>query len=435
MGVTKTHDGAVVSVNGNVEQPADATCMPVTGSGSGGRVGAPVCAPLTPALPRPTGIAVETPMHQVLALHVSGQATCQSTPAQQGVAGRVTALTPALARAVAATPKGGRASTSGWTGVMFNTESGNYYVCIITKGKQQTRLGSYDDKDEAAYAYAAGAVVLRPNQQINSTVELTAEEREALAGCTKDHLKLLVRHRRWNRWREWRAALEGLPVAPQRRAGARRRTRDTRRAVQDVEEVDARGDEDAGGSQNDPVSTKPVVDGDNVGTTVNDETAVHNADLDVQKERLIEDMMQEEADAEKAGEAASESSSDDPLKGAATAATAMTCQPNGDERPPTAVTYAIVTWDDRKGKLTNSPCDNGASVKRLQLLAYEAVAEAIGRLQPTYDAERKSWAWGPHKFRLSSSGLECLLPTTETSHLSEEGGGGDASGSEQCCRD
>ncbi|CAI5976336.1 unnamed protein product [Closterium sp. NIES-64] len=199
MGVTKTHDGAVVSVNGNVEQPADATCMPVTGSGSGGRVGAPVCAPLTLALPRPTGIAVETPMQQVLALHVSGQATCQSTPAQQGVAGRVTALTPALARAVAATPKGKRASTSGWTGVMFNTETGNYYVRIITKGKQQTRLGSYDDKDEAAYAYAAGAVVLRPNQQINSSIELTAEEREALAGCTKDHLKLLVRHRRWNR--------------------------------------------------------------------------------------------------------------------------------------------------------------------------------------------------------------------------------------------
>ncbi|CAI5518201.1 unnamed protein product [Closterium sp. Naga37s-1] len=132
----------------------------------------------------------------------------------------------------------GRASSSGRTGVMWNAEKQRFYVRIISGQRKQVRLGSYEDPDEAAYAYAAGAVVLRPNSRISCTVELSEGERQALEGCTEDNLRLLVKFRRWNRWREWRAALEGLEEPPA--AGARSRRKGTvSRDVQEVEEVDA----------------------------------------------------------------------------------------------------------------------------------------------------------------------------------------------------
>ncbi|CAI5514973.1 unnamed protein product [Closterium sp. Naga37s-1] len=132
----------------------------------------------------------------------------------------------------------GRVASSGRTGVMWNAAKQRYYVRIISARRQQVRLGSYEDKDEASYAYAAGAVVLRPNSRISCTVELSDGDRQALAGCTEEILRLLVKYRRWNRWREWRAAMAGLDDAQPVETRSRRKGR-VSRAISDVEEVEA----------------------------------------------------------------------------------------------------------------------------------------------------------------------------------------------------
>ncbi|CAI6008545.1 unnamed protein product [Closterium sp. NIES-65] len=132
----------------------------------------------------------------------------------------------------------GRVASSGRTGVMWNAEKQRYYVRIISARRQQVRLGSYEDKDEASYAYAAAAVVLRPNSRISCTVELSDGDRQALAGCTEEILRLLVKYRRWNRWREWRAAMAGVDDAQPVDRRSRRKGR-VSRAISDVEEVEA----------------------------------------------------------------------------------------------------------------------------------------------------------------------------------------------------
>ncbi|CAI5947763.1 unnamed protein product [Closterium sp. NIES-65] len=89
----------------------------------------------------------------------------------------------------------GRVASSGRMGVMWNAEKQRYYVRIISARRQQVRLGSYEDKDEASYA-------------------------------------------RWNRWREWRAAMAGVDDAQPVDRRSRRKGR-VSRAISDVEEVEA----------------------------------------------------------------------------------------------------------------------------------------------------------------------------------------------------
>ncbi|CAI5970464.1 unnamed protein product [Closterium sp. NIES-64] len=132
----------------------------------------------------------------------------------------------------------GRVASSGRTGVMWNVAKQRYYVRIISARRQQVRLGSYEDKDEASYAYAAGAVVLRPNSRISCTVELSDGDKQALAGCTEEILRLLVKYWHWNRWREWRAAMAGLDNAQPVETRSRQKGR-VSRAISDVEEVEA----------------------------------------------------------------------------------------------------------------------------------------------------------------------------------------------------
>ncbi|CAI6010842.1 unnamed protein product [Closterium sp. NIES-65] len=132
---------------------------------------------------------------------------------------------------------GGSQAAAGWelcgTQRSRGTTSGSYLLAV-----SRFRLGSYEDKDEASYAYAAAAVVLRPNSRISCTVELSDADRQALAGCTEEILRLLVKYRRWNRWREWRAAMAGLDDAQAVETRSRRKGRASR-ASSDVEEVQA----------------------------------------------------------------------------------------------------------------------------------------------------------------------------------------------------
>ncbi|CAI6006819.1 unnamed protein product [Closterium sp. NIES-64] len=100
-----------------------------------------------------------------------------------------------------------------YTGFKLEKASGNFGVKIQIKvgGKRkQQQLGAYTSEEEAAFAYAAGAFVLRPRDKIPNTVSLSAVDKAMLRGCTKEDLQLLVEARRWWRWRSWREAREGV---------------------------------------------------------------------------------------------------------------------------------------------------------------------------------------------------------------------------------
>ncbi|CAI5958550.1 unnamed protein product [Closterium sp. NIES-64] len=426
---------------------------------------------------------------------------------QLAVALRSRAKTPVPA----ASGNPGRVASSGRVGVMWNAEKQRYYVRIISARRQQVRLGSYEDKDEASYAYAAGAVVLRPNSRISCTVELSDGDRQALAGCTEEILRLLVKYRRWNRWRDWCAAMAGLDDAQAVETRSQRKGRASR-ASSDVEEVQAI----TATTEDQPMAEEPEdrtedytddeesVDDDadaNAVGAVEAETACNapqgEEDTEAVKERLIDELMEGEDGDDEEGNCGGQSSSNDPCgengseeeqatkaphtrerinaadgqvtrvefdalrdsqndtaktlarleshvltiirlgerrkrKRASTSAAASlgrealkrkrqsdhdeesTC--DEDDLPATVarharhdkspvlqtaldvlpaekawkITDAIVNWETRKGKLHNSPCENGASVRRIQKLAFDAIADAVCRNEVPYDEEKKS---------------------------------------------
>ncbi|CAI5975620.1 unnamed protein product [Closterium sp. NIES-65] len=106
-----------------------------------------------------------------------------------------------------------KACASRYTGVKLDKASGKYGMKILIKegGKRkQQRLGAYTTEEEGAFAYAAGAFVLRPRDKIPNTVSLSAAEKAMLRGCTKEDLQILVEARKWWRWRSWREVLDSV---------------------------------------------------------------------------------------------------------------------------------------------------------------------------------------------------------------------------------
>ncbi|CAI6008758.1 unnamed protein product [Closterium sp. NIES-65] len=95
------------------------------------------------------------------------------------------------------------------------------------------RKGVTSDELDAGARQHLGAVV-----DTRLQVELSDGDKQALAGCTEEILRLLVKYRRWNRWREWRAAMAGLDDAQPVETRSRRKGR-VSRAISDVEEVEA----------------------------------------------------------------------------------------------------------------------------------------------------------------------------------------------------
>ncbi|CAI5461530.1 unnamed protein product [Closterium sp. Yama58-4] len=95
------------------------------------------------------------------------------------------------------------------TGVRYDPETGKYYAKLVwgRGSRQQIRLGSYTEELDAAYAYAAAAHVLRPKVISKGAVRLSDSDIAALSGCTGEHIRALVRKRKWWRWREWTVAL------------------------------------------------------------------------------------------------------------------------------------------------------------------------------------------------------------------------------------
>ncbi|CAI5987122.1 unnamed protein product [Closterium sp. NIES-65] len=254
----------------------------------------------------------------------------------------------------------GRVASSGRVGVMWNAEKQRYYVPIISARRQQVRLGSYEDKDEASYAYAAGAVVLRPNSRISCTVELSDGDRQALAGCTEEILRLLVKYRRWNRWREWRAAMAGLNDAQAVETRSRRKGRASR-ASSDIEEVQAitQTTEDQPMAEEPEDRTEDYTDDDESvdddAVAVDAEAActpiVANApqgeeDTEAVKEHLIDELMEGKDEDDEEGNGGGQSSSNDP------------CGENGsEEEQATKVPHSRKRIDAADGQVTRVEFD------------------------------------------------------------------------------
>ncbi|CAI5530826.1 unnamed protein product [Closterium sp. Naga37s-1] len=76
------------------------------------------------------------------------------------------------------------------------------------------RLGAYNVEDDAAYAYAAAAYVIRRKDHIPHMKVLTDTEMAALDGCVRSDVRHLVKARLWWRWRHWRTAMAELGIAP-----------------------------------------------------------------------------------------------------------------------------------------------------------------------------------------------------------------------------
>ncbi|CAI7920593.1 unnamed protein product [Closterium sp. NIES-53] len=103
-----------------------------------------------------------------------------------------------------------------WTGVSWcprGRKWGVKMVCGPGMG-QQIRLGAYNVEDDAAYAYAAAAYVIRRKDHIPHMKVLTDTEMAALDGCVRSDVRHLVKARLWWRWRQWRTAMAEVGIAP-----------------------------------------------------------------------------------------------------------------------------------------------------------------------------------------------------------------------------
>ncbi|CAI5521196.1 unnamed protein product [Closterium sp. Naga37s-1] len=109
-----------------------------------------------------------------------------------------------------------RGGTSEYTGVWFDHRVRKWCVKIIadpSTGKQ-VRLGAYMKEEDAAYAYAAGAFVIRQKDHFPKVMSLSDAEMAALEGAIVDDVRHLVQKRQWYRWREWRKAMDDIGVLP-----------------------------------------------------------------------------------------------------------------------------------------------------------------------------------------------------------------------------
>ncbi|CAI5933140.1 unnamed protein product [Closterium sp. NIES-64] len=79
---------------------------------------------------------------------------------------------------------------------------------------QQIRLGVYNVELDAAYAYAVAAFMIRRNDHIQHTKELSDTEKASLIECVRDDVRHLVKAQMWWRWRQWRTTMEELGIAP-----------------------------------------------------------------------------------------------------------------------------------------------------------------------------------------------------------------------------
>ncbi|CAI5513454.1 unnamed protein product [Closterium sp. Naga37s-1] len=148
---------------------------------------------------------------------MNGPNTPDTSPGK-GQVGEMRKTRSAAARAKAGAGIGEkkRGGTSEYTGVWFETRVRKWCTKLTADPStcRQVRLGAYQREEDAAYAYAAGAFVIRRKDTFPKVMELNAGEMAALEGCIEDDVRHLVHKRQWYRWREWRKAMDDIGVKP-----------------------------------------------------------------------------------------------------------------------------------------------------------------------------------------------------------------------------
>ncbi|CAI5460550.1 unnamed protein product [Closterium sp. Yama58-4] len=143
--------------------------------------------------------------------------TPDATPVKGRRAGlRMQKTTATRGKASGAGGVGKRGGSSEYTGVWFDLRVRKWCVKIVAEPStgKQVRLGAYMDEKDAAYAYAAGAFVIRRKDHFPKVMALTDAEMAALEGAIVDDVRHLVQKRQWYRWREWREAMNDIGVLP-----------------------------------------------------------------------------------------------------------------------------------------------------------------------------------------------------------------------------
>ncbi|CAI5522641.1 unnamed protein product [Closterium sp. Naga37s-1] len=157
-----------------------------------------------------------------------------------------------------------RGGTSEYTGVWFEKHVGKWctkFTADPSTGRQ-VRLGAYQREEDAAYAYAAGAFVIRRKDTFPKVMELTAAEMTALEGCIEDDVRHLVHKRQWYRWREWRKAMDDIGIKPGTPFQPEKGGKSNPQARRLCTSVDAPGGGAEGDGESVEVSTGEGVDGE-----------------------------------------------------------------------------------------------------------------------------------------------------------------------------
>ncbi|CAI6008273.1 unnamed protein product [Closterium sp. NIES-65] len=179
-----------------------------------------------------TLVPTATPRKQ--ATDGSGQIESARTPQPRALAA-VPAISPCPAPRTPVTKDGVVPADEATLAVVRHQERG--HLALALRSRASTPVPAAPGNPGRAASSGRTGVMWNAAKQ-SCTVQLSDGERQALAGCTEESLRLLMKYRRWNRWKEWRAALEGLDDAQPPEARSRRKGR-VSRVMHDVEEVEA----------------------------------------------------------------------------------------------------------------------------------------------------------------------------------------------------
>ncbi|CAI5992833.1 unnamed protein product [Closterium sp. NIES-65] len=194
---------------------------------------------------------------------MNGSNTPDTSPGK-GQVGEMQKTRSAAARAKAGAGIGEkkRGGTSEYTGVWFETRVRKWCTKLTADPStwRQVRLGAYQREEDAAYAYAAGAFVIRRKDTFPKVMELNAGEMAALEGCIEDDVRHLMHKRQWYRWREWRKAIDDIGVKPGTPFELEKSGKANSQAPREGTSVDAPGEAgDADGESVEGTSRRPPV--------------------------------------------------------------------------------------------------------------------------------------------------------------------------------
>ncbi|CAI5964864.1 unnamed protein product [Closterium sp. NIES-65] len=371
-----------------------------------------------------------------------------------------------------------RGGTSEYTGVWYDLQSAEVVRqnhCRPGNWEAGSPWG-YLKEEDAAYAYAAGAFVIRRKDHFPKMMSLSDAEMAALEGAIVDDVRHLVQKRKWYRWREWRKAMDyigvlpGTPFKPEpastpprdarddrdgsssssrettsnrRKAGTARSQEDARTArsgkrSRDPDLEDDEGREEPAATGPGPVSSdddpnealprvNPRVDGDEDATQeeASDSAPVTRAEMTALRKMQM-DTAATMARLETAllASLANHQAKKRNVTTQEASATGST-HVRTSSSPILQCALKFFTREQRVegGVIGLMSCMVGAHCQSWTASAMCALVDvmaAIEQYQLQYDPTTSSWAWGRHGLRLSADGVERQEPAKQA-HSESDG--------------